>query len=127
MTKVALLIDWENVFYSLRNDYNKEVPPYYCLTVIRRAAEDYGEIAIASLFYTEHLQTHQLIESMRSCAITGFLIHSSAPKGKPDKNLADTYLVAEAVKSFFVEQPDTIIIVSGDKGYIPVITTVRTR
>lgn len=122
----VVLVDWENIFYSLTQTYRIRIPALQCLKGILAKAQEYGRLQRVVVFYGGHLQDEDLLSAIRFC---GAIPYPLAPqsRGRVEPNLADTYLTAEALVLFFELKPDTVIIVSGDKGYTSALQQIRER
>jgi len=121
-----MLIDWENIWISLDRVYNSRISPRTCLEKIVQHVRTADTALETVLFYGEHFREEQsLREAIRACAARGERIGASGPK--PEKNLADTYLVVEALLRLFtkIPRPDRFVIVSGDNGYTALLRALE--
>jgi uncharacterized LabA/DUF88 family protein len=126
---VVVLVDWENIFYTLDRDYHTEVRAMQCLKAIVSKASRYGNVQRVTVFYGEHLQQEDegLVSAIQFCRAVPYPLATKTRRGKPERNLVDTYMAVEAIVLFFQLKPETTVIVAGDKGYTPVLQAIRDR
>lgn len=123
---VVVLVDWENIFYTLERDYGITCQAQQCLKEIREKARKYGRIRQMDVFYGGHLQDEAFLAAMRFCSANARPLAPQTP-GQPERGLADVYLLTEALCLFFEEKPDVVVIVAGDKGYTPMLQKIQER
>jgi hypothetical protein len=122
VAEVLVLVDWENIHYTLERSYRLSVSPQDCLEQIVVKAREYGTTHV-EVFYNAGLRGHQLGLAIRSSEAYDQPLYSGA--NEPEKNLADTYIATEALRQFYRDKPSIVIIVSGDNGYTPVLRAIR--
>ena len=130
MSKVSVFVDWENIAVSLNEQYRSvKWTEQQCLgEIVTRIRATYKE-AIVTVFYSKFLREKGNLPS----AIHACLAHEARILTKditPEKNLVDTYIATAPLVSFF-EKRDcdscSIVIVSGDNDYIPILRAIRER
>ena len=123
LADVLVLVDWENIHYTLRRAYSLAVPPQVCIEQIAIKARSYGTTHV-SIFYNGGLTNRELGLAIRACEAYGEPLYTANPN-EQEKNLADTYIATEAMCRFFKDHFSLVIIVSGDNGYTPVLRAIR--
>jgi NYN domain len=122
-----LLIDWENIWISLERVYGVTIAPQECLRKIVAKAREYGPTE-TRVFYSDRFRLRgSLSRAIRECEATGREI--SALSDRPEKNLADSDLITDALVTFFTANPrhELFIIASGDNAFTSVLRAIRER
>jgi uncharacterized LabA/DUF88 family protein len=125
----AILIDFENIYYYLQNEYaDPQELPEIILEMLRSLSthmqEDLGLHTIVRFAYAdfERLQASPL----GSMYLMGIEIRNVL--GAQHKNAADMRLCIDAMQLLYT-RPDirTFVFVAGDRDYIPVIQHIQTQ
>lgn len=126
---VALFIDYENVYWSLKNNYGLVSQPGHLIDLIKREAQKEGQVVLA-LAYADFdqpefkgLQT----ELQRRSVEPRHVFSRSFPEGVR-KNAADIELSLDALELMYTrEDIDTYVLVCGDRDLIQLIRKLHTR
>lgn len=118
-SEVGLFIDWENFKKGVEEVLGREPD----LSVIKKAAAQYGRLAVARAY--ANWQSGQFPKDCELLFTQGIdpLFASSG-----EKNSADIRMAIEAVEqSVLRREMRTVILVSGDRDFIPVIGLLKTH
>jgi uncharacterized protein (TIGR00288 family) len=114
---IAVFIDFENLYYSSLNNYG-EAPD---LMIIRSLCEKKGGIASIQAF-GDWVRFNEHINSLQTTGIQPVF----TPLSRTEKSSADTFICVHAMKLFMQnENINTLILVSGDRDFIPLLTELR--
>ncbi|MCU0345279.1 MAG: NYN domain-containing protein [Ignavibacterium sp.] len=114
---IAVFIDFENLYYSSLNNYG-EAPD---LMIIRNLCEKKGGIASIQAF-GDWVRFNEHINSLQTTGIQPVF----TPLSRTEKSSADTFICVHAMKLFMQnENINTLILVSGDRDFIPLLTELR--
>ena len=114
---IAVFIDFENLYYSSLNNYG-EAPD---LMIIRNLCEKKGGIASIQAF-GDWVRFNGQINSLLTSGIQPVF----TPLSRTEKSSADTFICVHAMKLFMQnENIDSLILVSGDRDFIPLLNELR--
>jgi uncharacterized protein (TIGR00288 family) len=114
---IAVFIDFENIYYSSLNNYGEEPD----LMIIRNLCEKKGGIASIQAF-GDWVRFNEQINSLQTSGIQPVF----TPLSHAEKSSADTYICVYAMKLLMQNQNiNTIILVSGDRDFIPLLNELR--
>ena len=114
---IAVFIDFENIYYSSLNNYGEEPD----LTIIRNLCEKKGGIASIQAF-GDWVRFNEQINSLQTSGIQPVF----TPLSRAEKSSADTYICVYAMKLLMQNQNiNTVILVSGDRDFIPLLNELR--
>ncbi len=114
---IAVFIDFENLYYSSLNNYG-EAPD---LMIIRNLCEKKGGIASIQAF-GDWVRFNDQINSLQTSGIQPVF----TPLSRTEKSSADTFICVSAMKLFMQnENINTLILVSGDRDFIPLLNELR--
>jgi uncharacterized protein (TIGR00288 family) len=114
---IAVFIDFENIYYSSLNNYGEEPD----LMIIRNLCEKKGGIASIQAF-GDWVRFNEHINSMQTSGIQPVF----TPLSRAEKSSADTFICVYAMKLFMQnENINTLILVSGDRDFIPLLNELR--
>jgi len=120
---VAIAIDYENLYYSIRNTYEA----YPNLEQIVETGEKYGRVASKQAFadWTVFSKSLQLL--LRTGIQPVFCPSAIAPNQRTrGKSSVDTIISVNIMKLFFTTPNiKTLILVSGDRDFIPLIVEIK--
>jgi uncharacterized LabA/DUF88 family protein len=126
-TPAAFFIDFENVYYFLRNSPGiREEVSDLVVTLIERVrqhvAEAYQEAAISLDAYADFERIEENAQS--ALYLRGVETHNVL--GTEHKNAADMKLCIDVMDTMYTrEHIETFILVAGDRDYIPVIRHLK--
>jgi uncharacterized LabA/DUF88 family protein len=126
---VALFIDYENVYWSMKNNYTLVVQPGRLIDLIKQEAHKEGQVVLA-LAYADFdqpefkgLQT----DLQRRSVEPRHVFSKSFPEGVR-KNAADIELSLDALELMYTRDDiDTYVLVCGDRDLIQLIRKLHTR
>lgn len=114
---IAVFIDFENIYYSSLNNYSEEPD----LMRIRKLCEAKGGIASIQAF-GDWVRFNEQIDSLQTVGIQPVF----TPLSRSEKSSADTFICVYAMKLFMQnENINTLILVSGDRDFIPLLNELR--
>ena len=114
---IAVFIDFENIYYSSLNNFGEEPD----LMIIRRLCEKKGGIASIQAF-GDWVRFNEQIGSLQTSGIQPVF----TPLSRTEKSSADTFICVHAMKLFMQNQNiNTLILVSGDRDFIPLLNELR--
>jgi uncharacterized protein (TIGR00288 family) len=114
---IAVFIDFENLYYSSLNNYG-EAPD---LMLIRNLCEKKGGIASIQAF-GDWVRFNDQIDGLQTSGIQPVF----TPLSRTEKSSADTFICVYAMKLFMQnENINTLILVSGDRDFIPLLNELR--
>ncbi len=114
---IAVFIDFENLYYSSVNNYGEEPD----LMIIRDLCEEKGGIASIQAF-GDWVRFNEQIDSLQTSGIQPVF----TPLSRTEKSSADTFICVHAMKLFMQnENINTLILVSGDRDFIPLLNELR--
>jgi len=109
---VAVFVDGPNV---VRKEFDLD------LDNLRHVIEDYGKIKIAKVFLNQYA-SDKLIEAIMS---QGFEADLGLGGEKDKESDVDVYMAANAMEAVFNDQIDTIVLVTRDADFLPVIQKAK--
>ena len=114
---IAVFIDFENLYYSSLNNFGEEPD----LMIIRGLCEKKGGIASIQAF-GDWVRFNGQINSLLTSGIQPVF----TPLSRTEKSSADTFICVHAMKLFMQnENIDSLILVSGDRDFIPLLNELR--
>lgn len=117
LSSVAVLIDVENIHYSTLNNYS-ETPDWARIVDV---CKTFGRISSIQAF-GDWIEFQKEIPEIQSNGIQPIFV----PLSQDGKSSLDCYLTVSAMKLFFQnETVDTLILASGDRDYIPLISELK--
>ncbi len=116
-SSVAVFIDVENILYSTLNNYS-ETPDW---SFIVDACKAYGRISFIQAF-GDWIEFPKEVPEIQRNGIQPVFV----PLSQDKKSSLDCYLTVSAMKLFFQNSSiDTLILASGDRDYIPLISELK--
>jgi len=109
---VAVFVDGPNV---VRKEFDLD------LDNLRHVIEEYGKIKIAKVFLNQYA-SDKLIEAIMS---QGFEADLGLGGEKDKESDVDVYMAANAMEAVFNDQIDTIVLVTRDADFLPVIQKAK--
>ncbi|HZP97861.1 MAG TPA: NYN domain-containing protein [Candidatus Limnocylindria bacterium] len=119
MADVALLIDWENVYYTLRQHTTGPLPSSLAIlqAILKKAAE-FGPVRVKLAIFGQEVasQDETLLMALEFTGIEPVAV-AQRMSGRLLKGRSDAVLITRAMKLLYKERPDieTWFIVSGDR------------
>jgi uncharacterized protein (TIGR00288 family) len=114
---IAVFIDFENLYYSSVNNYGEEPD----LLIVRKLCEKKGGIASIQAF-GDWVRFNEQIDNLQTSGIQPVF----TPLSRSEKSSADTFICVHAMKLFMQNQNiNTLILVSGDRDFIPLLNELR--
>lgn len=129
VNNVALFVDYENVYWSLKNNYTLIIQPGRLIDLIKQEAQREGQVVLASAYADfdqpefKGLQT----DLQRRSVEPRHVFSKSFPEGIR-KNAADIELSLDALELMYTRDDiDTYVLVCGDRDLIQLIRKLHTR
>lgn len=126
---VALFIDYENVYWSLKNNYTLVFQPGHLIDLIKQEAQKEGQVVLA-LAYADFDQAEfkgLQTDLQRRSVEPRHVFSKSFPEGVR-KNAADIELSLDALELMYTRDDiDTYVLVCGDRDLIQLIRKLHTR
>ncbi|HEU5287717.1 MAG TPA: NYN domain-containing protein, partial [Candidatus Limnocylindria bacterium] len=119
MADVALLIDWENVYYTLRQHTTGPLPSSLAIlqAILKKAAE-FGPVRVKLAIFGQEVasQDETLLMALEFTGIEPLAV-AQRMSGRLLKGRSDAVLITRAMKLLYKERPDIDVwfIVSGDR------------
>jgi len=119
LADVALLIDWENVYYTLRQHTTGPLPSSLAIlqAILKKAAE-FGPVRVKLAIFGQEVasQDETLLMALEFTGIEPVAV-AQRMSGRLLKGRSDAVLITRAMKLLYKERPDieTWFIVSGDR------------
>ena len=123
---VALFLDFENVYISVRQVYNQN--PNF--DVIVEKAEEFGRVII-SRAYADWYHYQRITNSLYANGIEPVYVPTYYYGQDPQhahaiKNSVDIHLVIDAMRMLYShDNIDTFVFVTGDRDFIPLMNAIR--
>jgi uncharacterized protein (TIGR00288 family) len=124
---VAVFVDFENIYISVRNRYN--VNPNF--ESIMDKCQEYGRVTIARA-YADWNQYPRVTNALHANSIEPIYVptyhynREMGRTGKAIKNSVDIHLCIDAMKTLYTHPSiETYVFVTGDRDFIPLINAVR--
>jgi uncharacterized protein (TIGR00288 family) len=117
-SQVALLVDFDNAWYSLRSHEAKAISPATLARILRGFASTLGSVAFARVYTSDPRRVRTM---QRDFTANGYsVIGASAPQRS-----ADVRMALDAQEILFT-QPDihTFVLVSGDSDFVPLARAI---
>jgi uncharacterized protein (TIGR00288 family) len=123
---VALFVDFENVYISVRQVYNQN--PNFEL--ISEKAEEYGRVII-SRAYADWYRYQRITNALYANGIEPVYVPTYYYGQNPQhtnaiKNSVDIHMVIDAMRTLYThDNIDTFVFVTGDRDFIPLMNAIR--
>ncbi len=114
---VAVVIDYENLFYSSQNLYSR----YPDLELLIKLCKERGRIASCQA-YADWTKFQDKIPELFKAGIQPVF----SPVSKTGKSSADTIICVQTMRLFYTNPNlDSLLLVSGDRDFIPLVVELR--
>jgi uncharacterized protein (TIGR00288 family) len=127
MNDVAVFVDFENIYISVRNKH--DASPNFEL--IRDRCEEFGRVTIARA-YADWYRYPRVTNALYANSIepmyvpTYYYDQDQGRSGKAIKNSVDIHLCIDMMKTLFTyPNIQTYVLVTGDRDFIPLLNAVR--
>lgn len=123
---VALFLDFENVYISVRQVYNQN--PNF--EVIKEKAEEFGRLII-SRAYADWYRYQRITNALYANGIEPVYVPTYYYGQQPQhsnaiKNSVDIHMVIDAMRTLYThDNIDTFVFVTGDRDFIPLMNAIR--
>ncbi len=126
-TDVAVFVDFENIYISIRNKYGEQ--PNF--DSIRDKCEEYGRVTIARA-YADWYRYPRVTNALYANSIepmyvpTYYYDREEGRIGRAIKNSVDIHMCIDCMKTLYTHPNiDTYVIITGDRDFIPLINAIR--
>ncbi|HDZ62174.1 MAG TPA: NYN domain-containing protein [Nitrospirae bacterium] len=117
MKDTAVVIDYENLFYSAQNLYSR----YPDLDLLMKLCEKRGRIASCQA-YADWTKFQDRIQELFKAGIQPVF----SPVSRTGKSSADTIICVHTMKLFYSNPNlETLLLVSGDRDFIPLVVELK--
>lgn len=126
---IALFIDYENIYWSLKNNYSLTPQSCRIIDVIRQEAQKEGQVVL-SLAYADFDQPEfkGLQTDLQRRSVEPRHVFSKSFPGGIRKNAADIELSLDALELVYTRDDiDTFVLACGDRDLIQLIRKLHTR
>ncbi|MFN8470631.1 MAG: NYN domain-containing protein [Anaerolineae bacterium] len=124
---VAVFVDFENIYISIRNKYGEQ--PNF--DSIRDKCEEYGRVTIARA-YADWYRYPRVTNALYANSIepmyvpTYYYDREEGRIGRAIKNSVDIHMCIDCMKTLYTHPNiDTYVIITGDRDFIPLINAIR--
>jgi uncharacterized protein (TIGR00288 family) len=124
---VAVFVDFENIYISVRNKY--DVNPNF--ESIMDKCMEYGRVTIARA-YADWYRYPRITNALYANSIepiyvpTYYYDRDQGRTGKAIKNSVDIHLCIDAMRTLYTHPGiDTYVLVTGDRDFIPLVNAIR--
>lgn len=126
---IAVLIDYENVHWSIKNTYGFSPEPGKFVDGIRSLAQRSGDVVLMLAYADfDHMEFKGLQTELQRRSVEPRHVYSVSSEDGRRKNAADIELSLDALEFVYTrEDIDHYYIVCGDRDMIQVIKKLRTR
>lgn len=126
-TDVAVFVDFENIYISIRNKYGEQ--PNF--DSIRDKCAEYGRVTIARA-YADWYRYPRVTNALYANSIepmyvpTYYYDREEGRIGRAIKNSVDIHMCIDCMKTLYTHPNiDTYVIITGDRDFIPLINAIR--
>lgn len=125
---VALFLDFENVYISVRTVYDQN-PNFESIV---EKAQEYGRVIIARAYadwYRYQRVTNALYANgIEPVYVPTYYYGQERKKSSAIKNSVDIHMVIDAMRTVYThDNIDTYIFVTGDRDFIPLVNAIRQK
>lgn len=126
---IAVLIDYENVHWSVKNTYGFSPEPGKLVDGLRMQAQQYGDVVLLMAYADfDHAEFKGLQTELQRRSVEPRHVYSLSSEDGRRKNAADIELSLDALELVYTrEDIDHFVIVCGDRDMIQVIKKLHTR
>ncbi len=123
---VALFLDFENVYISVRQVY-KQNPNFELIT---EKAEEYGRVIIsrayADWYHYQRITNALYANGIEPVYVPTYYYGQNPQHTNAIKNSVDIHMVIDAMRTLYThDNIDTFIFVTGDRDFIPLMNAIR--
>ena len=126
-TDVAVFVDFENIYISIRNKYGEQ--PNF--DSIRDKCQEYGRVTIARA-YADWYRYPRVTNALYANSIepmyvpTYYYDREEGRMGRAIKNSVDIHMCIDCMKTLYTHPNiDTYVVITGDRDFIPLINAIR--
>jgi len=126
---IAVLIDYENVHWSIKNNYGFSPEPGKLVEGLRSQAMQAGDVVLMLAYADfDHVEFKGLQTELQRRSVEPRHVYSLSSEDGRRKNAADIELSLDALELVYTrEDIDHFVIVCGDRDMIQVIKKLHTR
>ena len=124
---VAVYMDYENLYVSLKSTVKME-PDF---DVIMEKCREFGRVTTARAYadwseFSRVLTSQMFANGFEPVYVPTRKFYDAKTRGEARKNSVDIHITIDIIKSLFLhENIDVVIIISGDRDYVPLINQIR--
>ena len=126
---VAVYLDFENLYVSLKT--TAKMDPNFDL--LMEKCREFGRVILARAYADWSEFSRIFTSQMFACGFEPVYvptrkIYDARTRSEARKNSVDIHITIDIIKSLFLhESVDTIILISGDRDYVPLINEIRQK
>jgi uncharacterized protein (TIGR00288 family) len=124
---VAVYMDYENLYVSLKSTV--KIDPDF--NVIMEKCRDFGRVTVARAYadwseFNRVVTTQMFANGFEPIYVPTRKFYDAKTRAEARKNSVDIHITIDIVKSLFLhENVDVMMIISGDRDYVPLINQIR--
>jgi uncharacterized protein (TIGR00288 family) len=123
---VALFVDFENVYISVRQVYNQN-PNFEAIV---EKAEEYGRVIIsrayADWYHYQRITNALYANGIEPVYVPTYYYGQNPQHTSAIKNSVDIHMVIDAMRTLYThDNIDTFVFVTGDRDFIPLMNAIR--
>ncbi len=129
VANIALFIDYENVHWSMKNNYSVVPQPGRLIDLIKQETQKEGQVVLMMAYadFDQHEFKGLQTELQRRSVEPRHVFSKASPEGIR-KNAADIELSLDALELMYTRDDiDTYVLVCGDRDMIQLIRKLHTR
>jgi len=126
---VAVYLDFENLYVSLKT--TAKMDPNFDL--LMEKCREFGRVTLARAYadwseFARMFTSQMFANGIEPVYVPTRTIYGPGRRSEARKNSVDIHITIDIVKSLFLhENVDVIILISGDRDYVPLINQIRQR
>lgn len=126
---IAVLIDYENVHWSIKNTYGFSPEPGKLVEGLRSQAQQYGDVVLMLAYADfDHAEFKGLQTELQRRSVEPRHVYSLSSEDGRRKNAADIELSLDALELVYTREDIAhFVIVCGDRDMIQIIKKLHTR
>lgn len=127
--KVAVFIDYENIYWSMKRQYNYVPDPGRFIDTIRQLGERYGNVCLMQAYADfDNEEFHGLLSELQRRSVEPRHVFSKNYDDGTRKNAADIEMSLDALELMYNRDDiDVFLLVCGDRDMIQVARKLRNR
>lgn len=128
-SNVVLLVDYENIFWSMVNEYGAQPSPRRLIESLSQVAEQFGSVNLKIAYADfDHQRLAGVQSELQRNGVDTRHVFSKTYSDTTRKNAADIEMSLDALEMVFTrEDIDVFVLAAGDRDYIQIIKKLHQR